>query len=171
MSIKDILPWKRKKDSVPVRREQGDDALESLRRDLNSLVDEFLTPLAGRRPGVGGFAGMPAGAYVPRVDLTENDKEVVVSIELPGVDEKDVDLTLDGRNLVVRGEKKEEDESREGDTYRYERTYGSFQRVVPLPEGLDEDKAGARFRKGVLTVRIPRSTESRNRRKKVVVES
>ncbi len=170
MRIRDIVPWKRKEKQVPARGGNGDDSVQALRRDLNHLFDEFLTPYTERRPMKSLFGGSE-GAFVPTADVTENSKEVTVSMEVPGVDEKDVEVTLDGNALIVRGEKKREEKSEKGDYYHYERSYGSFQRVVPLPEGIVEEQAKACFKKGVLTVTIPKSEEARSRRKKIEVET
>lgn len=169
MNIKDILPWKRKEKKTlePVR--DGGDPMPRLRDELNRVFDEFLAPHSGGRPALRSEREA-FGAFAPSVDISENDKKVTVSMEIPGVDEKDVEVVLDGRRLIVRGEKKsEESDEREG-RYYFERSYGAFERVIPLPDEVDEDGAKASFKKGVLKVSVPKSREAQSRRKKIEVK-
>ena len=99
-------------------------------------------------------AGAP---WLPSVDVNETDTELAVSMEVPGLDREDLDLTITPQGLIVRGEERDEREERRRDTYVTERRYGSFVRTVPLPPGLDVDRAEARVERGVLTVRFPKS--------------
>jgi len=87
------------------------------------------------------------------------------------MDEKDIDIALNGDSITIKGEKKEETEEKEKDYYRMERSYGIFTRTVPLPEEVDTEKAEARFNKGVLTVTLPKTEETRNKTKKIKVEA
>jgi HSP20 family protein len=168
MNIKDILPWKRKDKAIPVRGPGGDEPLQALRNDLDTLFDEFLAPGFDRRSSPRWFGRSESG-FIPSADVTENDREVRVSMEVPGVEEKDVDVEIDGNSLIVRGEKKKEVTTEKEDYRHYERSFGSFQRVIPLPEGLEEDRARARFKKGVLTVTVPKSGEERRSRKRIEI--
>ena len=109
--------------------------------------------------------------FSPALDVSEDEKEFTVKAELPGLDEKDIDLTITPEYLTLKGEKKEEKEEKKKDYYRVERSYGSFHRVVPLPRGIDTEKAGAEFKKGVLTVTLPKTKEAQAAGKKIPVKS
>nr|WP_281357791.1 Hsp20/alpha crystallin family protein [Desulfobacter latus] len=92
----------------------------------------------------------------PRLDLSATDKEYTVSLEIPGVSEKDVNLELADDTLIIRGEKKQKKEEKKKNFYRLERSYGSFQRTLSLPEDADKDNIKADFKNGVLNITIPR---------------
>ena len=92
----------------------------------------------------------------PTLDLGATDKAYTVTVEIPGVDEKDVKLEIANDILTIRGEKRQETEEKEKNYYRLERSYGSFQRVLSLPEDIDQDGVKASFNRGVLTVTMPR---------------
>lgn len=92
--------------------------------------------------------------FRPSIDVVREEGEIVVTAELPGMDVEDIDVALDGDVLTIRGEKSEEKEISEEDRYVHERTYGSFQRRITLPEGVDPDKMNATYEKGVLVVRV-----------------
>jgi HSP20 family protein len=96
------------------------------------------------------------GLLKPQVDIGATDKEYSITVEVPGVSEKDVKVEISGNTMTIRGEKQQEKEEKEKDYYRVERSYGSFQRVLSLPEDADQDDVKATFNKGVLTVKMPR---------------
>jgi len=111
------------------------------------LKDELL-PMRGEK------------SWAPAFDISENDKEYIVSAELPGIDEKDLDVTISGGMLSVKGEKKQEKEEK-GETYhRIERTYGSFHRSFRIPDAVQEDKVDATYKNGILKLVIPKSEGS-----------
>ncbi len=169
MDIKSLVPWNRWfRKSIPVRREEENPIL-ALRHEMDRLFDEFTREwfdLAPFEP----FAWKSSG-FVPKVDVTEDDKEVRVSVELPGMEEKDIDVSLTRDSLTIKGEKKVEKEDKGKDYYRMERSYGAFQRTIPLPEGIDTDKVEATFRNGVLTVVLPRTEEAQKEIKKIPVKT
>jgi HSP20 family protein len=140
----ELVPW-------TTRREMG-----TLRRDMEDLMSRFF-----RSPF------LPSGAegeWVPSVDIRESDGEIQVDAELPGLNAEDIDLNVSGDLLTLRGEKKEEHEEKEGAyTYREMRS-GSFQRSIRLPSEVHGGKADARFKNGVLTVRLPKAEEAKSRR-------
>jgi HSP20 family protein len=108
---------------------------------------------------------------MPSLDVKENDTSVIVEADLPGMDEKDINLTIQNGILTLRGEKKSERKD-EGENYLVtERSYGSFQRAIRLPDGLDEDKAQARFEKGVLTVTLPKRPDAAKTQKRIEIKS
>jgi HSP20 family protein len=117
-----------------------------LRREIDRLFDDMYGSVAGR------------AGWIPAVDVREDDKEVTILAELPGLKQDDVEVNYDNGVLTIRGEKSEE--RKEGDDRTYhlvERTYGSFTRSFQLPLGVDETKINGTFENGVLTVRIPKA--------------
>ena len=102
------------------------------------------------------FGDFSRGVFQPRVDVVDEGDAVRISADLPGMERKDVEVLVEDDVLVVRGEKKLESTREEKGCYRVERTFGSFQRMVPLPEDVDAEHAEARFDKGVLTLRLPK---------------
>jgi len=137
---------------------------------MDRLFDEFFSD-AGLLTGCGTDYALAVGAFNPRVDVSETDKEIKVSAELPGIDEKNVSVELEDEALTIKGERTEEKEESEAEWYQREQTYGSFCRVIPLPSQVDGKKAKARFRKGVLTVTVPKLHEEHDRRQTIAIES
>jgi len=155
MAIRDLIPWSRQENRLPVsvsaERERAGDAhpLLSLHREVNRLFDDVF-----RGFGAPAFDGFERSLAWPHVELGETDQEIRVTAELPGLDEKDVEITVEDGVLTLRGEKRSEVEDR--DCGYSERSYGRFERRIGLPRGVDRDKANATFRNGVLTVTLPR---------------
>jgi HSP20 family protein len=144
---------------VPVRRE--DNPLVALQRDMNRVFEEFWR----------GF-DLPTfddgwGAFSPQVDVEETDDEVRVAAELPGIEAKDLEVTVSDDALVLKGEKREEREARAGG-WR-ECSYGAFERAVPLPCEVDAGRAAAEFKNGVLRVRLPKSATARERSRRIEI--
>lgn len=160
MAITDLIPWKRK--GAEAQAEERDlavrqDPFLTFQQQMDQMFDEFtrgwgLAPLGTAREGWDLFS--------PRVDVTESDQEIKVSVELPGLEEKDIDVSLSRDLLTIRGEKKREEEEQRRNYYRAERSYGAFRRSVPLPASVDADGAEAVFHKGVLTVTLPKESTS-----------
>lgn len=154
MAIRDLLPWSREENRLPVTvRPEGDPSdhpLLSLHREVNRLFEDVFRGFGV--PSLGGFA---RGLSWPSVELGETDKEIRVVAELPGLDEKDVDITVEEGVLTLRGEKKSEVEDK--DRGYSERSYGRFERRISLPRGVEQDKGSATFTNGVLTVTLPKS--------------
>lgn len=156
MGIKSLLP-KRREQALAER-----DPFAVLRREMDTLFDGFFSELGEPARGVQSFN--------PRVDVTENGKEVRITAELPGVEEKDVEVSLSGDAITIKGEKREEKEEKGEEQYRLERSYGAFRRSFPLPCEVDADKATASFKKGVLTVTLPKTAEAA-KSKKIAVKA
>jgi HSP20 family protein len=168
MAIKDLVPkFGRGRDNVPVRRGEYEPLLD-FQREMNRLFDDFFTdfPLAPRW----GERDLPSAGFSPRVDVSETEKEVRISAELPGMDEKDITVEMADEAITVRGEKKEEKEDKGKNWYRREQSYGSFHRVIPLPASVDGEKAKAKFKKGVLTITVPKREGERPDRKTITIE-
>jgi HSP20 family protein len=104
------------------------------------------------------FGDYSPAAFQPRVDVVDEGNALRISADLPGIDRKDVEVLIEDGFLVLRGEKKHEARSEEKGCYRVERAFGAFQRVLPLPEDVDVERAEAKFDKGVLTLRLPKTS-------------
>ena len=149
---------------LPSRRKEGERPIMSLQREMNRLFDDFF----GRDFFVEPFRGM--GEWRPAMDVAETDNAVVVKAELPGLEAKDVEVSLNGDILTVKGEKKEEKEEKTKSFHRVERHYGSFERSIRLPAPVKPDKVEATFKNGVLTVELPKTEESKAKSVKIKVE-
>ena len=163
MAIKKISSSEEK--GVPARHEEYS-PFSLFRHEMNRLFDNFFR----------GFDIEPfekrLGAFYPDIDVTETDKEIKVSAELPGMDNKDIDVSLTKDSLTIKGEKKEEkEEKKKKDYYRMERSYGSFSRTIPLPVEIDTEKAKAQFKKGVLTITLPKTAKAIKETKKIQVKT
>jgi len=109
--------------------------------------------------------------FTPRVDVKEEGNDVVVWAELPGMDQKDIDVTVTRDSVRISGEKRHQEEKEERGYYHRETSCGSFERVIDLPSEIDENKAEAEFSKGVLRIRLPKSEQARSQQKKIKIKS
>lgn len=167
MSIRDLVR-RRKESELPVRRVSVEDGIFSFQHDMNRLFDDFFKGF-GLEP-FGALERRAGSGFIPRIDVAETDKEIEIRAELPGMDEKDVTVEMDEHAIVIRGEKKEEHEDKGKNWHRVETTWGSFHRVIPVPEGTREEDVKARFKKGVLTVTLPKSEKPQERRKTIDIK-
>jgi len=135
----------------------------SLRHDMERVFEDFSRDFGWRAPAAAGV-GM-----APRVDVSETDSEIKIEAELPGVDEKDVEVVLSNGQLTIKGEKKQEKEEKKKDYHMVERSYGSFARSIALPFQADADKVKATFAKGVLNVTVPKPPEVKAKEKKIAI--
>jgi HSP20 family protein len=145
------------------------DQFSAFRNEMDRLFESFFTGVPALSSLRQSFPA--AQALTPAWDVKETEKELVVKAELPGIDEKDVQLTIHDGVLSLRGEKKMERSDKHENYHLMERSYGSFQRSIRLPETVDEDKAEARFEKGVLTVTLPKRPESVKEQKKIEIKA
>lgn len=166
MRIKDLIPWVHRDDeSRPAAREVH--PVAALQREMNRLFDGFFgravdSPDAGEAPVLAGWAA---------TDVVETDDQVEVSVELAGLDEKDLDVTVAPDGLTIRGEKRVERQEEKKGFYLSERSYGSVYRSIPLPPGVDCDRAEARFGNGVLTVTLPKSAQAQAPGRKIPIRA
>ena len=116
-----------------------------------------------------GAADQGLSVFSPSIDVTEDDKEYRITAELSGLDEKDVEVSLSGDVLSIKGEKRVEREAKSTDYYRAERVYGAFNRAIVLSADVDQGKVEASFKKGLLTVRLPKTTEAQQQTRKIDV--
>lgn len=163
-----------KTEAKPAERSTSPDLLrpfESLRREMNRLLDDF-GPFGRSLFGFEPHAAREAAFRVaPRVDVVEREKEYEITAELPGIDERDVEVKVSNGMLMIRGEKKEEKEEKKKDFYLSERRYGSFQRSFAIPDGVDPDKIEATFKKGVLSVILPKTADALKQEKKIAIKA
>jgi HSP20 family protein len=151
---------------------------ESLRGDIEQIFDQFTrgfgVPMMGRRQldlEPSWRVQTSSDLSPPAIDVVEKEKEYQIAAELPGLDEKDVEISVADDVLTISGEKKEEKEETADNYYLSERRYGSFQRSFQLPAGVDSDKIAATFQKGVLTVTVPKAPEAQHKTKKIAVKA
>jgi HSP20 family protein len=162
MKVRNLLP-----DTVRKQTTEIDHPFYSLQREMNSLFDNFFR---GFNVVPQGFAaGM--GSFTPSVDVKENEKEVIIKAELPGVEEKDIDVTVTNDSVTIKGEKKEEKEDKDKNFYYMERSYGSFCRVIPLETEIETDKAQASFKNGILDIKIPKNQKAKEKGTKVSIKT
>lgn len=148
--------------------------LASLRSEMDRLFDNFWRGVGAPATGAA-QAALPRlfegafGAAAPALDLVETADGYRLTAELPGMDAKDVELTVADDMLTIKGEKKEEREEKTESFHLSERRYGSFQRALPLPRGVDRAKVEASFDKGVLTVILPKAPEATAARTRIEI--
>jgi len=185
MELKKLAPWnwfKKEEEinhSVPIKQgkslfpERRDDPMLQLHRDIDHLFDRFFegfrSPLLTGWPTVPFFEG--TGLLKPKVDLSASEQEYHLTVEIPGVSEKDIRLDLSGNIMTIQGEKKQEKEEKEKGYYRMERRYGAFQRVLSLPEDVDQEAIRASFKHGVLSVTMPRKVLPKGEVKQIAIDS
>lgn len=164
--INNNLLSKRRSDKEIVRREVQDPVL-AIQNEMNRMFDRFfMDPFdmaLMERPRMMEFS--------PRIDVSETDKEIKVSAELPGMDEKDIELRLERDALVISGEKKSESEEKGKNFHRVERSYGSFERVIPLTGEIEAEKVQAEFKKGVLMVTLPKPESALKQTRKINIKA
>ena len=169
---------------VPVKTEKSTASMpqtlrpfESLRREVDRLFDDFAGGIWRSPFGRSFFDIEPAWrtqsvmTAMPAVDVTETDKAYEIVAELPGMDERNIEVRVADGVLTIKGEKREEKEEKNKDYYLSERSFGSFQRSFQVPRGVDTDKIDASFKNGVLTVTLPKSTEAQKAEKKITVKA
>ena len=135
------------------------------RSPFDNLVDAFFGE-DSRLPVLTGNA-----AFSPRIDVKEDDASYEISAELPGLEEKDIEVSVDDGTLVLRGEKSEASEKKEGKYFRQERIYGRFERAFHLPDGVQDDAIEAKFKNGVLTLHLPKKEEAKKVVRQVEVKT
>jgi len=170
------VPFKTEtKSTVGGRSLQTSNPFASLYREIDRLFDTFdsgfwRSPF--RRPMFEpGWQLDIAWAAAPAVDITETDKAYEITAELPGMDEKNIEVKLTNGDLRIKGEKQDEKEEKKKDYYLHERQFGSFERCFSIPEGVDADKIQASFKKGLLKVTLPKKPEAVKPEKKIEIKA
>lgn len=140
----------------------------SLQREVNRVFRDFFDEASLPETG---FASAFTGGIAPKMDIAETEKAFEVTAELPGIDEKDVDISVSDGVLTIKGEKKAEKEEKDKNYHRIERSYGSFQRSLALPPTVNEDAIEASFKNGVLKIVLPKTAKAVEKAKKIQVKS
>ncbi len=172
MTLKQIIPWRwgglRTLEEEDRPFESFFHGMDALQKQMDLLFEDFW-----KGSGHSSLMSNPRNFALvnPRLDETEDDKAFHVKIELPGMDQEDVDITLSDGLLIIRGEKKQEEEDRGKDFYRSERTFGAFRRTLPIPVDVDESKIEASFKKGVLNITLPKTEEAKRKIKHITVKA
>lgn len=154
---------------TPYRRDRGS-PMPSLQHEINDLFESFWHGW-DRMPGrMTDRSGWMSSTFDPDIDVSETKDEFLVHADLPGLDEKDVEVEVSGDMLTIRGEKKEEREDKGRSWHSVERSWGSFERAIPLPAAADTAKATASFTKGVLKVAIPKTAEAKTQARRLEIK-
>jgi HSP20 family protein len=134
----------------------------TLKDEMDKLFEDFF--------GRTGFLSILEGGWLPAVDVHETKKDVVVTLDLPAINPKEVSISIVDDRLIIKGERKKEEETKEENYYKSERAYGTFQRIIQLPTEVVGDKAKAAYKDGVLKITVPRSQKAVPKEIKVEVE-
>jgi HSP20 family protein len=163
MAFRDLIPRGRDQSASPSLWRDEFSPISSFRREMDRLFDDFFrTPALSRF----GDVGMLSSSW-PSIDVQDKDNELVVTAEVPGMTDKDIELFVDNGMLTIRGEKKGEKNER---GYS-ERWFGHFERQIPLPSSVDENRCKADFHDGLLTIHLPKSREAEESRKKIPINA
>ena len=145
----DVLPWERNKKNNA----------NKYRREMDNMYDQFFGP--DFLPSTFLFR---KNKWIPNIDISEGKKEITVKAEVPGIEASDFDISLDGRILTIKGEKKDEQKENEETYYRVERSYGYFSRTIELPAEVDPKKVEASYKRGILKIKIRKTKSSETKR-------
>jgi HSP20 family protein len=151
---RELTVWKPFRELAPFRD------FERMRKEMDRLWDSFFERGPKAEPG----------EWYPSLDLAETKNDVVIKAEVPGMDPKDIDISLSNGVLTIKGEKKQEREEKEGDYHFSERSFGAFTRAVQLPTEVQSDKIEASYKNGVLKITLPKSEEAKKKQIKIKVE-
>jgi HSP20 family protein len=162
MEMKSLIPWSWG-GYKPARRDQSPDVFQSLHREMDRLFEDFTRGFA--------LPSEVAGVIAPKVDVAESDKEIEITAELPGLEEKDVEVVLSDNVLTIRGEKKAEREEKDKGYYLMERSHGAFSRSLRLPFDAEPEKVEAAFKNGVLTVKVVKPKEVQAKTRKIPIKA
>jgi HSP20 family protein len=161
MAERELAPWSGPRGLTAF----GRDPFFNFRREMDRLFDDFLTPAEPRS-----FASRLTRGAFPNIDVEQTKDGYKLTAELPGLDQRDVQLSLRDNMLLIFGEKRDDRTEKDGDRTISERAYGRFERVIPLDVDIDSDKAQATFRNGVLTVTLPKSAKAHEKDHRIEVK-
>lgn len=167
MSVRDLIPWGRPGNQAPtVFRDEDRSPFLSLHREVNRLFDDVFRSFDGRLPAFGSLSSF--GPSWPSVEIAETDKEIKVTAEIPGLEEKDIEVLLNEGVLTLKGEKRSETDDK--DRQFSERFYGRFERRIPLGFEVEDDKVSADFRNGVLSVTLPKTERAQAKARRIAIK-
>ncbi|MBB6219332.1 Hsp20/alpha crystallin family protein [Rhizobium leguminosarum] len=169
MSVRDLIPWGRANgNQVPSGlRDDNRDPFLSLHREVNRLFDDVFRGFGSGLPTFGSGSAFSAGW--PKIEISDADKEIKVTAEVPGLEETDIEVLLNDGVLTLKGEKRSESEDK-GRNFS-ERYYGRFERRIPLGVEVKDDQVDARSKNGVLTVTLPKSEKAQSQVKRIAIKS
>lgn len=164
MSVRELIPWGRNAQTPAAYRDEERNPFLSLHRDMNRLFDDVFRSFDARLTPFGSSFGAPW----PSVEVSETDQAIKVTAEIPGIDEKEIEVLLDDGVLTLKGEKRSETEDKE--KHFSERLYGSFERRIGLAAEVEADKVDASFKNGVLTVTLPKSAKAQSQVRRIAIK-
>jgi len=169
MSVRDLIPWNRNEGNrVPSAfRDSERDPFLSLHREVNRLFDEVFRGFGSNLPAFNGASTFGGGW--PSVEISNGEKEIMVTAEVPGLEEKDIEVLLDDGVLTLKGEKRSETEDK--DKQFSERYYGRFERRIPVGYEVKEDEVDARFKNGVLNVTLPKTEKAQSQVRRITIKN
>jgi HSP20 family protein len=164
MAAKNITSQERNSKSLSARSKE-EYPIVSYLQEMNRMMENFFH----------GFGLVPhqerPGAFIPNIDMLDAGKEIKITAELPGMEQDDIDISITKEMLTIKGEKKEEKEEKGKGYHRTERSYGAFNRTISLPVEVDTNKIEATFKKGILTIRLPKTEKVLREAKKISIKS
>ena len=161
MANRELTPWTGGRGLAPF----GRDPFTSFRHEMDRLFDDFFAPAEPRS-----FGGNGGALLRPSVDVAETEQAYTVTAELPGLEQKDVELNLRDNALILSGEKRQESHDENGGRTYTERSFGRFERVIPLPEEVDADRVEANFKNGVLKVTLPKNPKAQDKTRRIEIK-
>ena len=162
MELNDLVPFRHRR---PVARSTALSPFDRMHEEMDRLFDDFLPQLSKGREFDSRMGTLAS------IDLSETDDALEIKADLPGMQESEIDVTLRDGALVISGERKHQSEEKKKNYYRSERAFGAFTRSVPLPCDIDEDSIDAQFKKGVLTVHMPKSSAAKENQRKIEIRA
>ena len=165
MLLNELMNWG---SGNTTRRKEGTEyPIMRLHEEIDRMFDTFFQDF----PSMPGLLQGKERGFMPRVNVIEKEKEIRIEAELPGIEEKDLEINIDNGMLTISGEKKSEKEDRKDNYYMMERSYGAFRRQLPLPAETDRDHVKAEFKNGVLSITVPKTEEAKSKVKKIPINA
>ena len=143
-----MVPWKKRQSDVT-----------AVGRDFDEMLDRFFKEPVFSVPGL-----FSSGSWQPNIDVSEGRKNIIVKAELPGVEKENIDLSLEGRLLTIRGEKRHEKEESDEHYHRVESSFGSYRRTIELPSDVDDSKVKAKYKNGVLKIKLRKTNKTETKK-------
>ena len=165
MSVTDLIKWN--KDKSNYGNQEQIDPFYAMQSRMNQMIDRFISQPFSELSTGSNFNNL--GDFLPRIDISETEGEILITTDMPGMDEKDVEINLEKDTLIISGTKTARKEEKGRHYHRIERREGSFRREIPLPPGVDADKVNASFKMGVLEITIPKPARVTNTRKLIPI--
>jgi len=148
------------------RRLRLRDPFERMRQNMEQAFSERFEDLPSKW-----FGGDEAGIFRADLDIGETEDDLKITLDVPGIERKDIDISLSNHSLVVKGEREEKEEEKKEDYHRVERSFGAFERRITLPCEVDADRVSADLEKGVLTIMLPKSAQAKESERKIEISA